>query len=521
MPAYSPGFRSLDAEHDDLALDVDGEIPAWLSGSLVRNGPGKFEVGGERVEHWFDGLAMLHKFRFEEGQNGVTYSNRFLRTDAYREAVKEGRLTSQFATSGSYLDQLKSFVGDPTDNANVNVARVGGEYVALTETPRRVRFAPESLAAEGDLAYGDDMTVHHTTAHLQRDDRRGETVGYATTFGRTNRYHLYRVPDDPPAEGALPQRIPIASIEVERPAYLHSFALTPRYAVVIEPPFVTNPMRFLLPGQGGFIDNFRWKPERGTRFLAFERDSGDLAVERRVEPFFFFHTVNAFESGGDLVVDLVAYDDADIVSNLFMGAVEGEENDVDEETEMGEVRAPETGPELAAADGELARFRVPVEETGDADADANVTRRNLYTGTELPRTSPAVRMAQYRYAYGQATRREGQNGLVKVNVETGAATEWWADGHYAGEPIFVPKPAEETCGETAEKAGDGEAEESASDDARPEDRGVVLAPALDADREESLLVVLDGESFEELARAEVPHHIPFGFHGEFFPEVEQ
>jgi carotenoid cleavage dioxygenase-like enzyme len=296
--------------------------------------------------------------------------------------------------------------------------------------------------------------------------------------------------------------------------------------VLIEPPFVTNPMRFLLPGQGGFIDNFRWKPERGTRFLAFERESGDLAVERRVKPFFFFHTVNAFESGGDLVVDLVAYDDADIVSNLFMGAVEGEggagsapDAEAGTDSAAGAETPPDSGPELAAADGELARFRVPVEETGDGDAGANVTRRNLYTGTELPRTSPAVRMSQYRYAYGQATRREGQNGLVKVNVETGAATEWWADGHYAGEPIFVPKPAEETGGETAEKAGDGETDESASDDARPEDRGVVLAPVLDAEREESLLVVLDGESFEELARAEVPHHIPFGFHGEFFPDV--
>ncbi|UPV73659.1 carotenoid oxygenase family protein [Halorussus limi] len=503
MPAYAPGFRSLDAEHDALALDVTGEIPSWLSGSLVRNGPGKFEVGGERVDHWFDGLAMLHKFRFEEGRGGVTYSNRFLRTDAYRTAVEEGTISGQFATSGGYLDRLKSFLGDPTDNANVNVARVGGEYVALTETPRRVRFDPESLATRGHLEYADDLSVHHVTAHLQRDDRRGETVGYATQFGRTNRYHLYRVPDERSGDGAAdaesgsrPRRIPVASLEVDRPAYLHSFALTPRYAVLVEPPFVTNPMRFLLPGEGGFIDNYRWRPERGTRFLAFERDTGDLAVERRVAPFFFFHTVNAFESAGDVVVDLVAYDDASIVENLFMAAVEGGEG------------APDSGPELDAADGELARFRVPVE--GDArgdDPEATVVRRDLYTGTELPRVAPRARMESYRYAYGQATAREGQNGLVKVNVETGEATEWWADDHYAGEPIFVPEPAED--GHDAE-------EREAS---RPEDRGVVLAPALDAESERSLLVVLDGERFEELARAEVPHHIPFGFHGEFFPEV--
>jgi carotenoid cleavage dioxygenase-like enzyme len=28
--------------------------------------------------------------------------------------------------------------------------------------------------------------------------------------------------------------------------------------------------------------------------------------------------------------------------------------------------------------------------------------------------------------------------------------------------------------------------------------------------------VLDAASFEEIARARAPHHIPFGFHGQFF-----
>jgi carotenoid cleavage dioxygenase-like enzyme len=32
----------------------------------------------------------------------------------------------------------------------------------------------------------------------------------------------------------------------------------------------------------------------------------------------------------------------------------------------------------------------------------------------------------------------------------------------------------------------------------------------------SFLVVLDAVSFEELGRAEAPHHIPFGFHGQYF-----
>ncbi|WP_137286348.1 carotenoid oxygenase family protein [Halorussus salinisoli] len=509
MPAYSPGFRSLDAEHEDLSLAVEGEIPSWLSGSLVRNGPGKFEVGGERVEHWFDGLAMLHKFRFVDGE--VRYSNRFLRTDTYRRAVEDGTVSSQFATSGSYLDQLKSFLRDPTDNANVGVATVGGEYVALTETPRRVRFDPETLSSRGDLEYDDDLTGHHVTAHLRHDDRRGETVGYMTEFGRRNRYHVYRVPDERPeresdsgrvsdSESDLdPRRIPVASVEVDRPAYIHSFALTPRFAIIVEPPYVVNPLRFLLPGGGGFIDNYEWRPERGTRFLVFDRSSGELVVEPTTAPFFFFHTVNAFEEGESeasdesVVVDLVAYDDATIVDDLFMSAVEGEEG---------------AEPSLDAAEGVLTRFRVPLggrREGDERGESSEVTRESLYRGIELPRVAPAAHMRPYRYAFGQATGRDGQNGLAKVDVETGDSWEWWAEGHFAGEPIFVPEPAF-----SEDESEKGEAKE---------DRGVVLAPALNVEAERTVLVVLDGETFSEVARVRVPHHIPFGFHGEFFPEV--
>ena len=44
----------------------------------------------------------------------------------------------------------------------------------------------------------------------------------------------------------------------------------------------------------------------------------------------------------------------------------------------------------------------------------------------------------------------------------------------------------------------------------------MLSVVLDARAGRSFLLVLDAGTFEELARAEVPHHIPFGFHGQFF-----
>jgi len=55
----------------------------------------------------------------------------------------------------------------------------------------------------------------------------------------------------------------------------------------------------------------------------------------------------------------------------------------------------------------------------------------------------------------------------------------------------------------------------AAPDSSTEDEGVVLSVVLDANAGRSALLVLDAHSFNELARAEVPHAIPYGFHGQF------
>lgn len=44
-------------------LTVRGEIPPWLCGSMYRVGPGLLEVSqNSRYKHWFDGLALLHRY---------------------------------------------------------------------------------------------------------------------------------------------------------------------------------------------------------------------------------------------------------------------------------------------------------------------------------------------------------------------------------------------------------------------------------------------------------------------------
>jgi beta,beta-carotene 9',10'-dioxygenase len=82
-------FTSLSSEVNDVPLKVTGQMPTWLNGILVRNGPALFEIGKESFHHWFDGQAMLHSYKFKAGE--VVYSNKFLDTTNIRAHRKAGK----------------------------------------------------------------------------------------------------------------------------------------------------------------------------------------------------------------------------------------------------------------------------------------------------------------------------------------------------------------------------------------------------------------------------------------------
>jgi beta,beta-carotene 9',10'-dioxygenase len=456
------GFADQDEETALDSLPVSGALPAWLTGALVRVTPAKFDVGERRVDHWFDGLAALNRFGFADGT--VSFRSRFIRSHAYREAV-QGRLTPGFGTDPcrSIFKRVQSiFSPDFTDNPNVNLAQVGERYIAMTETPLPVEFDAETLETIGQLGYSDSIKAHVTTAHPHHDARRDELVNYVVRFSRVSEYLLYGLP-----AGGSERRV-IARLPVERPAYMHSFGMSERHLILAEYPLRVNPLRLALSGKP-FIQNYAWRPDEGTRFAVVDRESGELHGSYETDAFFCFHHVNAFERdrGRELVVDLIAYEDASIIDRLYLGR-EGPRGDI--------------------PPSELRRYVIDV-------AGGRVRWEKLADGSvELPRIDYGRDNArEYGYAYFAGASGAGWlDQLVKVDVRDGARSTWSAPGCYPGEPVFVREPG------TA-----------------AEDGGVVLSVVLDTGAGRSFLLVLDAAGFEEVARAEAPHHIPFGFHGQY------
>jgi carotenoid cleavage dioxygenase-like enzyme len=454
------GFDSLEDETQIESLPIEGELPRWLQGSLLRTGPAKWEVGDRTMNHWFDGLAMLHRFAFADGQ--VSYASRFLQSKAYRSARERGEISySEFATDpcrSLYQRVTSMFSPKLTDNANVNLTKLGERFIAMTETPIPVQFDGETLAAAG-VAY--DVPGQLTTAHPHMDRATKGMLNYAAKLGPRTSYRFFLLPPG----SSKPQVI--ASKPVRHPAYMHSFGLTERWLVLAEFPYVVNPPTLAFSGRP-YIENYRWKPELGTRFHLFDRTSGESVGPFETDARFGFHHVNSYEEGGDVVVDICTFPDAGIVEDLYLERLRN-------------------GKPLAQPS--LERFRI---STGSGTVAAE---RLVDEPIELPRINYGrCNERPYRYAWGVGSDGGWLDRIVKADVVERSATKWSEEGSYPGEPVFVATP-------------DGE----------DEDDGVLLSVVLDGRKGNSFLLVLDAASLDELARAEVPHHIPFGFHGQFAP----
>jgi Retinal pigment epithelial membrane protein len=101
-------LRSCEREIvDPIEGVVSGAIPEWLSGSLLRNGPGSIKVGNTTFNHLFDSSALLHRFNINDGK--VTYQCRFLKSEAYKKNLAANRIVlTEFGTSVTIPDPCQS-----------------------------------------------------------------------------------------------------------------------------------------------------------------------------------------------------------------------------------------------------------------------------------------------------------------------------------------------------------------------------------------------------------------------------
>lgn len=459
---FKLGFDRNQPSVERRMLSSSGIIPSWLQGSFIRNGPGLFYVGKQRFKHWFDGLAMLHKFDFDQGK--VHYQSKFLECQAAYEALNRDKLTyAEFATDpcwGLFGRMRSLFKHGPTDSAKVSLARIGDQYFALGETTMQIEFDLNTLDSLSTYNFKQPKFGTSSTAHPHLDGK--DTYNLITRYGPVNRYQILKMDESATR---------VASVNTLTPSYMHSFGMSEKYFVIAESPFTVQSILLMIANRP-FIENFQWHEDRGTRIWVIDRETSKVVVRKEIEPFFFFHFVNAFDIDGILTFDLVTYPDADIIKSYYLDNIRN--------------------PNSIIPGGTLQRFAI------DLDSKQVHSRILSEDRIELPHMDyKRYNMkGNYQYVYAMSLSGESAefyNEVVKIDVMSGKSTSWQQEGCYPGEPVFIPGP-----------------------DATSEDHGVVLTLVLDVNNGGSFLLVLDALSFKELGRVQTPDPILIGFHGNYF-----
>jgi len=299
---------SLSCEHGFEPLRVEGTFPATLRGTLVRNGPARFEAFGKRYSHPFEADGGLCALRLDGDR--VLGAHRLIQSaelDAERRAGKP--LFGSLASAPRRL--LNGLTWQVKNTANTSVMHWQGQLLAMMEASPPTAIDPLDLSTIGatDLA---GVVPGAFSAHPHRVPARRATYNFGVRYGHASQLDLFELPDTGP--GRRIATIPIGAV------MLHDFMATENHLIFLVAPVEVVTWRALL----GFHDMrklFRWRPDRGTEVIVVPIDDPGRTSRFRTDAFLQWHFGGGFEQGDEVAVDFARYPDFSTYAQLENGDV--------------------------------------------------------------------------------------------------------------------------------------------------------------------------------------------------------
>ena len=474
MEDWQGGNQALKREFDYAITDIEGEIPAALRGTLFRNIPAMLDVNGQEVHHPFDADGMICRITFADGQ--AHFKNRYVRTPGYCEEQEQGKITYRgvFGTEKSGGWTANAFDLRLKNVANTNVYYWGGKLMALWEASHPFSLNPGTLETEGpELLDGalDQGTPFAAHPMIELEEN-GQPARYVTfgirTLGLATKLDIYELNSAAAVVQHQTHFLPGF-------AFMHDFTITPDYCIFFQNPVSFNPLPYLL-GLRGPAECMDFRKEDETKIWVISRHNSDNVQEFKLKSGFVFHHANAFEAGDEVMIDSVAYRDFPSVNHqLSFKAVN-----------FDEVPA-----------SQLWRYRLNLE-------NKTAQRQQLASRCcDFPYVNPARIGRRHHWIYLAATHQPEGNApnqaILKINPDSQEQDLWSAAPRgFVGEPVFVARP-----------------------NSQSEDDGWLVVVVYDAECDRSDIVILNAQNLGAgpIATLHLGHHLPYGLHGSFTPEV--
>jgi len=444
-------------EQSGLAV-VEGRLPKDLQGSFYRNGPGRFELGGERYHHWFDGDGFVQRWTIGGGK--VRHHGRFVETRRFRDESEAGQFL--YPAFGTMFARRGFRDNDTLNAANTNLLPFNGRLYALWEGGSATEVDPRTLATLGIKTWRDDVKAMPFSAHPKIDPQ-GGMWNFGALPG-ANRLALYQID----AAGAL---LRTGVLEVPQLAMVHDFAVSAKHLVFVVPPYDFSGDSAL-----SFAERHSWAGSgaraRPTRVVVVAKDTLTLRQVFELPPQMVFHLGNAWDDGDCTRFDVVLHA-GDALAGL--GSL------------MSGTRADN-------APGRSQAVQVCLDY-----ASGRATTARLLGPSEFPRVMPQVVGTRHRrLALLSSDRANRELVLDTVNVvdtDNGKVDSYrFGAGWQVEEHVLVPRRG-----------------------ARHERDGYLVGVAQDTRRGVGVLSVFDAAKISNgpLALASLPYRTPHCFHGNF------
>lgn len=469
-------YMAFQSQYQEIELEtpsITGHVPQWLSGRYISNGPAQFEINTLQFKHWFDGLAMLKTFEFNDGS--ARFKNQFLASMQYQHMKNFGTLkTNEFGLykDSNYLKRGLTCLSNALsgglayDNCNVNIAALDEHYVALTESQHLLAFNPVELNTLGVFQFNDNLKGQLSTAHPQIDKSSHAYINILIQIGRAFDYHIYQT---------TPKSNTRSLIQTYRSTtlfYMHSFCLTENYVVLFKTPLVLNPMKLLfgLP----FNHALSCQKNLAASFVVINKNNGEINEVASDVSFTCLHQCNAYEVGNTLVLNLVIHPVHNPYDDLYLD----------------NLRA--AAPILPT--GQLVRFQIEPQSKRCRHEVLSAARQEFPRGNEQIHHEKTCKFIYTSVCSHPSARFFDQ--IQKINLHSGETTNWKHEAYLLGEAVFVAHPR-----------------------SKAEDHGVLLCIAYHTQTHLSSLVILDAQTMQHLAEVHLPFHLPIGLHGQFYDGV--